>query len=250
MLKVADTERPSTGPRVAQSPDERREARRRRVAELHGEGLTARAIGREIGVHHDTVARDLRELGLQALSNSEGVARARRARRRRRGIPEEKTCKKCGRMFTRSEVPRQRLEHWLAREHCSHACAHGPAVEERTCIHCGKMFKPDDNRPTHLACTRECAQRARRDRGDIPARFVRQIGGTLKFTDELPGDAARKIKLKGTKSPGIGSKYHPETREHVRRLRDAGRSWNEIAAEVGVPRDTAREMAGARQRRS
>jgi Helix-turn-helix domain len=229
------------------------EDRRRRVEELHLQGLnSARAIGRELGVHHETVSRDLHLMGYYDVERSDGVTRAHRARRRQLEIPEEKTCKRCGSVFTRSEVRNTNLAHWLAREHCTFECAHGPKPEERFCEYwaCWKLYTPKDNDPDDRFCSRECGQRARRDRGDIHAAFMRAINGTPRFIDEQPGDVRRKLRLKSVKSPGAPHKYHPETRELVRKLRNEGRSWNEIERETGVPRDTAREMAGARQRRS
>jgi DNA-binding XRE family transcriptional regulator len=277
MARAADTERPS-GPRLA--------LRQRRIDEglTRGElaqriGLSKSALaGIENGHHATSLVRAEAiavELGARVADlfdvqpcgcgcgeltpgrfvkghnagNSEhrtGCKRGHVDRRARLGIPEEKVCKKCGRMFTRSDVPRQSLAHWIAREHCSFECAHGPAVQQRHCRRCGTLFRPYDNSPTRLFCTRRCAQKNR------VAEVVRD-GRRLvadAFIDYMPGKARRIVKLKLTKSPGAPPKYHPDTRALVCELRTAGRSWNEIAAETGVPRDTAREMAGARQRRS
>jgi transcriptional regulator with XRE-family HTH domain len=94
------------------------------------------------------------------------IAEAHRARRRLQGIPEEKICNGCGRTYTRSEVPRQRLEHWLAREYCPDGCR-WPVVDPRPCKYCGEMFRPDENR--HEYCSGSHAQLARWKRlTDIP----------------------------------------------------------------------------------
>jgi excisionase family DNA binding protein len=74
-----------------------------------------------------------------------------------------------------------------------------------------------------------------------------------KRTDRIAPTAIRNAKnrLNGLKDDAHRpSKYHPDTRDLVRQLREAGSSWGEIEAQTGVPRDTARYMAGARQSRS
>ena len=108
------------------------------------------------------------------------IARAHRARRARLGIPEEKVCKGCGRTFTRSEVPRQPLVHWLAREHCSFTCAHGPPVEPRVCARdgCEQIFKPSWNGdPSLRHCSVSCAQQDRFEAGDVAEAFVEHMPG-------------------------------------------------------------------------
>jgi DNA-binding XRE family transcriptional regulator len=199
----------------------------------------------ECGCGESTVARFVSGHNCRRAGHGKAIQQAHQARRRRLGIPETKECRKCGRTFTRSDVPNQNLSHWLAREHCSFECAHGPPVEERPCRYCGEMYRPDDNAPTRLFCSRRCAQT---NRVHELVRDGRRLVADA-FIEHMPGKARRIIKLRLAPKPGRPLKYHPRTAELVRRMRDEGRSWNEIAAEVGVPRDTAREMAGARQRR-
>lgn len=61
-----------------------------------------------------------------------------KARLEELGVPDEKTCKRCGKTFSRfdDEIRRQPLRHWLTREHCSYECAH-PRHAPRPCDHCG-----------------------------------------------------------------------------------------------------------------
>jgi hypothetical protein len=187
------------------------------------------------------------------VDRSQGRTRAHRTRRQQLGIPEEKTCKRCGQVFTRSEVRNTTLAHWLSREHCSFECAHGPAPQERFCEYwkCWKLFTPLDNDPDNRFHSRECAQRARRDRGDMPAAFLRRTNGRPTFMENQPGDVRRVLKLKMTKSDGRPTKWHPETAALVVTLRDSdGLSWGEIMAETGLPKSTARSMYDAAQKRS
>lgn len=100
------------------------------------------------------------------------VARGHRARRRRLGIPEQKTCKRCGRIFTRSEVRNQSDAHWLQRGYCSGECRWPIRVEPRVCARdgCNRTFKPSHRAdPRRRHCSRICAQRERwRRLLDIP----------------------------------------------------------------------------------
>jgi DNA-binding XRE family transcriptional regulator len=122
------------------------------------------------------------------------ATRAHRARRERLGIPEEKICERCGRTFTRSEVPRQSIAHWLERRYCDGDCRWPVRAQERNCEHCGELIPRkvmSDNRDRRFHC-RSCGQLNRWERGDIPAAVVAQ----------LPGRARRIRKLKWAPKPG------------------------------------------------
>jgi hypothetical protein len=158
------------------------------------------------------------------------IARAHRARRARLGIPEEKVCKGCGRTFTRSEVPRQPLVHWLAREHCSFTCAHGPPVEPRVCARdgCEQIFKPSWNGdPSLRHCSVSCAQQDRFEAGDVAEAFV----------EHMPGRSRQRWggRWNATKPPAPGARRRgrpgaeltAEQRDEIQRL--AGRGWGRRA---------------------
>jgi hypothetical protein len=165
-----------------------------------------------------------------------------------------------------------------------------PVPQERECARpgCSQRFVPDAHKAAHgrgRYCTRRCrdADRWRFSRARVPItcahcreeKIVKspyyigrqqfcsrrcwglyrwRPGGGLetlaKVIEGCRGDIRRKLKLRLAPKPGAPSKYHPDTPTLVRKLRDEGLSWSEIQEETGVPKDTARHMAGARQKRS
>jgi hypothetical protein len=287
MLKVADTERPSTGPRVAKEQARALYATgrysQREVAELvgHAQPVVQRWV-KGIARPKPTVE----ELSVRQASERSGIPKdailaacvddrltsrfgAREFKTGRTGPREQwvilpadldafvaalQPCRHpgctelghtpdgfCGRpdhvmSTTMKEQPRARRIAWLRAYYDSDRSA--------------------DERARRSTARREFAAtpagRAMFARvGKISAARAReswQTGtGMARAVIELrSGTARRAWKLRWTKSPGRPTKYHPETTELVRGLRAAGRSWNEIEAETGVPRDTARRMAGAR----
>jgi DNA-binding XRE family transcriptional regulator len=123
---------------------------------------------------HGSAARFLSGHNVHRPEHGEAIASAHRSRRSRLGIPEEKICKGCGRIYTRSEVPRQRLEHWLAREYCPDGCR-WPVVEPRPCEYCGEVFRPDENRRHYCPGTTH-GQLARWERlTDIPDAVLKAL---------------------------------------------------------------------------
>lgn len=82
------------------------------------------------------------------------------------------------------------------------------------------------------------------DREQHAQRMLRAIKGRKRHN--VKPNTIRAWNLRTIKSPGRPPKYHPETRGEVRKLRAEGRSWNEIAGDLGIPRDTARSMAAGR----
>src|SRR5262245_3586691 len=83
-----------------------------------------------------------------------------RDKRAAAGIPEEKTCARCGETFTRSQVANQSLEHWLKRRYCSKRCR-WPDIVERTCEHCGQTFRPRTVESEQRFCSTRCAGEAK-----------------------------------------------------------------------------------------
>jgi putative transcriptional regulator len=167
--------------------------------------------------------------------HSVAATRAHRARRARLGIPEEKTCKRCGRTFTRSEVPNQSLAHWLAREHCSFECAHGPPVELRPCAVCGEPFKPSWSAdPSLRCCCGSHGQQFRFEAGNVPPEFVAQ----------MPGRARQRHggKWAGRKAGRLGGRqrgYSDEQRDWVLALRKQGIGFKRAAQITGLsPKQT------------
>lgn len=66
-----------------------------------------------------------------------------RVRREQAGIPEEKVCEGCGRVYTRTEI-RQNTKHWLDRRFCSTECRGRAAADLlaqglRRCGTCGEV---------------------------------------------------------------------------------------------------------------
>jgi hypothetical protein len=165
-----------------------------------------------------------------------------------------------------------------------------PVPDERECARpgCSERFVPDASKAAHgrgLYCSRPCrdADRWRFSRARVPItcancgeekivtspyyvgrqRFCSRRcwglyrwrpGGGLetlaKAIEGCSGDIRRKLKLRLAPKPGRRRTHNDEVREWVRNLRDAGRSWSDIENITGVPKDTARHMAGARQKRS
>lgn len=108
--------------------------------------------------------------------HGELVGAAHQRRRAEQGIPETKVCPTCGDTFRRSDVPGQRLEHWVARIYCSMAC-YQPPVEPRPCARCGTMFKPSQSKdPRRRHCSRSCAALDRwQDRVGVTRAVLRQL---------------------------------------------------------------------------
>jgi len=145
-----------------------------------------------------------------------------------------------------------------------------PVPHERECTRpgCAERFVPDAHKATHgrgRYCSRPCGHEhivkspyyigrqrfcSRRCWGLYRWRPGGGLATLAKAIEGCSGDIRRKLKLRLAPKPGRRSRYHAGTRDLVRKLRDEGRSWSEIEDETGVPKDTARHMAGARQKRS
>jgi transcriptional regulator with XRE-family HTH domain len=167
------------------------------------------------------------------------VTRGHAARRARLGIPESKICKGCGREYTRSEVPRQSNEHWLAREYCPDGCR-WPKVEPRPCKFCGEEFRPDENRRHYCPGTSH-GQLDRFKRGDVAPAFFK----------EMPSLARKRWggRWGGSKPPAPGSRPrgHPPvsvTEEQKRRIKLASKRWGRrrIAQEFGISERAVRNV--------
>ncbi len=159
------------------------------------------------------------------------IAAAHRARRHRLGIAEAKVCKRCGRVFTRSEVPNQSLAHWLARDYCSHECGHGPRVRLRHCDQCAKLYRPHDNGPHRRFCSRRCAQLERwRRLTDIPRTVLEALppGARQRWIGRLEG---RRFGRLGGRPP---VRLSDEQLARVKRLRASGWGRRAIATHLGV----------------
>jgi DNA-binding XRE family transcriptional regulator len=168
-----------------------------------------------------------------------GLRRAHRERRAQLGIPEEKRCERCGRWYSRSEVPNQSLAHWLARRSCSGDCRWPSRVEERFCAYwkCWKLFTSDDNSPTRLFHGRECAQRNRWDE------LIRD-GKPLvspKAISALPTKAAKRQhgRLSIRKRERTRRSYTDEQVAEVKRLEKRGYGHDTIASITGLSRPSS-----------
>jgi DNA-binding XRE family transcriptional regulator/endogenous inhibitor of DNA gyrase (YacG/DUF329 family) len=170
--------------------------------------------------------------------------RGHQARRARLGIPEEKICERCGRTFTRSEVPRSSLAHWLERRYCSGDCRWPVRAQERRCEQCGDLIPRkvmSDNRDRRF-CSRRCGQLNRWKRGAIAAQAVAQ----------LPGRARQRWggRWAATRPPGPGARPrgHPpvlvtdEQRTEILNL--AAQRWGRraIANRLGLSERAVRNV--------
>jgi NUMOD3 motif len=128
-------------------------------------------------------------------------------------------------------------------------------AEQRSCEWCGEplglmwgsRIQKGEGR---FCCTAhhkrwEWDEERKRQRAGQPLRHFRKL-----IENGWSGKGRRNWKLKWSPKPGRLSKYPAQTRNLVWKLRNEGRSWSEIEDETGVPKDTARHMAGARQKRS
>jgi putative transcriptional regulator len=152
--------------------------------------------------------------------------RGHQARRARLGIPEEKICERCGRTFTRSEVPRSSLAHWLERRYCSGDCRWPVRAQERRCEQCGELIPRkvmSDNRDRRF-CSRRCGQLDRWERlTDIPEAVLRALP---------PRARQRKLgKVKGREHGSLGGRPTVELTE--KQLAEAvklhGQGWGRDA---------------------
>jgi hypothetical protein len=169
--------------------------------------------------------------------------------RRLHPVPEERECARPG--CTDRFVPdAHKAAHGRGR-YCSRPCRDADrwrfsrARVPITCAHCGqeKIVKS----PYYIGRQRFCSLRC------WGLYRWRPGGGreTLaKVIEGCSGDIRRNLKLRLAPKPGRPPTHNDEVREWVRNLRDAGRSWSDIENITGVPKDTARHMAGARQKRS
>lgn len=190
---------------------------------------------------HGGSARFLSGHNSQEPDHGASVARAHKARRARLGIPEEKTCQRCGRVFTRSEIPNQSLAHWLARRYCEGSCRWDEIkARERDCEHCGQPIpqKVMARNWRRRFCTYRCGQLARWGRlSDIPDSALRA----------LP-PKARQIyfgRKKGRAATGGGRplvSVSEEKRTEIEKLANQG--WGRR----GDRHKTARERASRAQR--
>lgn len=162
------------------------------------------------------------------------LVRGRRARRARLGIPEEKHCKKCGEVFTRSDVPRTSLAHWLAREHCSFEC-YRPAVDSRQCAICGTPFKPSYSvDSSRRCCCGSHGQQFRFEAGNVAPGFVAQMPGKARSVWGGRWAATK------PPSPGAPPRGRPavgvtaEQESEIRRLRAQGWGRRAIASRLLV----------------
>ena len=172
--------------------------------------------------------------------HGETVRRGHQARRARLGIPEEKTCERCGQTFTRSDVPNQSDAHWLARRYCSGDCRWPIRVEVEPCAYCGAPFKPHHRGHTRF-CSRRHAQLARWQR-------VTDIADAV--IAALP-PRARQVwfgRKKGRQFGKLGGRpraYSEEQRQRVLDLRAKGLSIRQIAITAGLTKDQIARIAAA-----
>ncbi len=112
---------------------------------------------------------------------------------------------------------------------------------------CGSRIKKGEGRfccPTHHKRW-EWEEDRKRHRARQPLKYFAKL-----LENGWSGKARRNWKLKCSSKPGRHLKHKAQTRDLVKKLRNEGRSWSEIQEETGVPKDTARHIAGARQNRS
>jgi DNA-binding XRE family transcriptional regulator len=122
---------------------------------------------------HGSAARYLSGHNCRAAEHGASISRAHQARRARLGIPEEKTCERCGRTFSRAEVPNQSLAHWLKRRFCSNDCFCPERGEPRSCAICGGDFLPSYRaEESRRCCCGSHGQLYRFQEGNVAPEFI------------------------------------------------------------------------------
>ena len=126
---------------------------------------------------HESEARFLSGHNASMPEHSAHLIRGRQKRRQRLGIPESKVCERCGRVYTRSEVPNQSIAHWLGRKYCESNCRWEVIrAEERVCAYDGcetlipRKVMADNWRRRY--CSRSHAQLARWKEGRVAPEIV------------------------------------------------------------------------------
>lgn len=191
-------------------------------------------------------ARYLPDHNCRQPEHGASIARAHRARRARLGIPEEKICARCGRTFTRSEVPDQSLAHWLKRRFCSNECFCPERGQSRTCSVCGKPFLPSYRAdPSRRCCCGSHGQRLRFEAGNVAPAFV----------ERMPGRARQRWggRWGATKppAPGANPRGRPSIEitdeQHAEILKLAGQRWGRraIATRLQLSERTIRNVLGS-----
>jgi hypothetical protein len=191
-------------------------------------------------------ARYLPDHNCRQPEHGASIARAHRARRARLGIPEEKICARCGRTFTRSEVPDQSLAHWLKRRFCSNECFCPERGQSRPCSVCGKPFLPSYRAdPSRRCCCGSHGQRLRFEAGNVAPAFV----------ERMPGRARQRWggRWGATKppAPGANPRGRPSIEitdeQHAEILKLAGQRWGRraIATRLQLSERTIRNVLGS-----
>lgn len=217
-------------------------------------GCGERTIGRFRSGHNARTAEHARRLVELRRPRAE-------ARMRANGLLAEKVCERCGHSYSRWDGRhRQRLAHWRERRYCTHAHACPPPAP----LGCARPACEHEFRPKHSAqiyCSLRCATKHRYELGKVPMAFLTamlwvrcqrnqalQPGLPDDTLARLPGQVRRRFKLQSTKSPGRPPKWPQELREQARELHAAGNSYGRISVVTGIPKDTVREIVGARER--